>query len=1204
MSKRRVLLGLLLVVLTVDVRATIDNDPLWRQVSSIDLKADLVEANIGGRAALCSWVEKNKTTVLVGVKSKHPVDIKNKNKIYSIKKLVYSLGNQEPIITDTDISLEFIPRTILRTSSGILYLTANTAINSAWRDHFDIKDVKSTSFEQQRIRLASPESLNGGVWVSIDNGDKWVELTDISGKGIMNAGYIASYKPIGTNGTVDETAVRVGGAGISSREIICFKNENSANEHDNNKKSGSSRIQKLDDTHYFVISTVFDKIQGKASDDPIITRIGELPIDYYGMDSGKSAIRFSYVIDSYGCHGGGRDHAKVAKLGFETPIFDTPCSATDTIKTEDRQLGTDCRVKIKGSDSPKYLYHYGNTNGCFPDGYWRIIHRNHKGELDPFVSDQGKGYKNDYDSDNDSKNPTKDKYRNCVVSYDNSGLFLTKIHLSKEKQNTENTVEAYLGAIGDAKAPGKYFSNPQEVVAQYNGFMAIADSQQQIYIKSSRTDDDFHVTNFDTGALGRVMIAGVQPLDWHSTEDEIARYNGRLIAFGQLRNKFLVKLYMRATTAEISYTTVGDKEALDYKITGEPYAKVKLWWQKANEEDIFTELTYEKINANDVSIVDSSEIIIGKDGIFNSTEPYLPKAIGNYRLIASAVVGGFYCDYDQQLKRMSSVSNSESINVVPQVVPSISMASITQTQFWYDNESDARDIIKAIPVISGEEFLIRVNWIANFPKEGSLIWEQDNVVLFTDPLGNPGKGQKTHNFTFKNDGPEFKQQTIAVKVVAGDKEDKKTFNITVEPKLGAPTITIANSKHDVIFKNGTHNICDSKVIDLKIAAKGEIVWQRSMPHLTMWDKQFTKDKTNTLQTLQLIAGPTLHDDPCFSDLNNSDKDQWIFGDWKADRLVNHEKDNSYDIKSALHGKTKLELLSQDFMLIDARRPYLYIAAAKNAEADTKLTLILKCYNNKRNHIGDISLPEATITNIWSSYGAIIDGKDTVINKQSRKYLWPKDAVFVKIAIKLPESNKDGAYLSAVRLMELSQETLEILADDDRLSTSDDPWALANLWDNEVGRYTLSHSIERNYKAELKSGHQNATSEEIAVKVWSKIFFTKYALSNAAGNDLEIDADPDKPIVVRISTDDEAKLYIVSTDSERTWERTTEPDNESTWKKENDQTGRYYNIETAYKDEEFFVRAKARVKDTNNACQDQIKYSRIFKIVITKAKEEL
>lgn len=86
----------------------------------------------------------------------------------------------------------------------------------------------------------------------------------------MHAGYMACYKSLNVDGIVDKTAVRVGGAGISSTEIACFRDENSAKAFQKNTErlpTGTdpdvfkTLIQPLDNKYYFVISTVADKIQ-------------------------------------------------------------------------------------------------------------------------------------------------------------------------------------------------------------------------------------------------------------------------------------------------------------------------------------------------------------------------------------------------------------------------------------------------------------------------------------------------------------------------------------------------------------------------------------------------------------------------------------------------------------------------------------------------------------------------------------------------------------------------------------------------------------------------------------------------------------------------------------------------------------------------------------------------------------------------------
>jgi hypothetical protein len=176
MSKIRMLLGFLLIALAIEAQAAIDTKSAWHQVSAINLGKDLVEAHIGGRAALCSWVDEKpeskdengvvvtksegKTTIVVGVKD-------NKD-TFGIKKLVYSLDKGEPIVTYAQINTKgFTPRSIVRTSNGVLYLTANKGINVAWSEHVS---------EGMTTDLTSPKSLIGGVWVSVDDGDKWVEL--------------------------------------------------------------------------------------------------------------------------------------------------------------------------------------------------------------------------------------------------------------------------------------------------------------------------------------------------------------------------------------------------------------------------------------------------------------------------------------------------------------------------------------------------------------------------------------------------------------------------------------------------------------------------------------------------------------------------------------------------------------------------------------------------------------------------------------------------------------------------------------------------------------------------------------------------------------------------------------------------------------------------------------------------------------------
>ena len=114
MSKFLVPLGFLSLVLAIDIQAATSKGPSWREVSFTTLDnstVSLIEPNIGGRAAFCSWIVedkdsgKNATNILVGI-------IKGNGKC-GINKLVYNLSKKDPTITSVDIDLNgFRPRAI------------------------------------------------------------------------------------------------------------------------------------------------------------------------------------------------------------------------------------------------------------------------------------------------------------------------------------------------------------------------------------------------------------------------------------------------------------------------------------------------------------------------------------------------------------------------------------------------------------------------------------------------------------------------------------------------------------------------------------------------------------------------------------------------------------------------------------------------------------------------------------------------------------------------------------------------------------------------------------------------------------------------------------------------------------------------------------------------------------------------------------
>ena len=1188
MSKLRVFVGIMAVVAVIGTQAS---EPSWHEVSSITTKDKLVQANQGGRAALCSWVNESdsKTTLLVG--------IKNTGGKCGISKLIYSLDKHEPIVTAAEIDLKgFIPRTILRTSSGTLYLVANSGTDSDWLEHWSDPNAKGKLKE----RLIRPEvlleSLLGGVWISIDDGNNWIELNGVGNKAIMNAGYIACHRPAGISIASNDTVIRVGGAGISSTEITCFDNKESAEQYqkitERRRKDDvaiNSRLQGIDSTHYLVISTVFDKIQGNPiGNDPLLTRIGELPINSDGTDSQRSTIRFNYGTNGQGCHARhGRQWTGAIDVGFGTPIFDDYCNKLN-VQTIMSKAGRDCGA----NSNPKFNYHYGDTNvKCFPNGYYYYENRDSSGELKEHGSSNG-------------KNDTKDKYHNCVVTYDNTGLFLTK--LTSQNPQKQHVVEAYFNKIDqDLKKPSglKTFLNPQEVVAQYDGFMAVVTQGKLVHIRKSSLDSKSHPfgeTIFDSNNIERVMIAGVNPLDWHSIRNDKERYNGRLIAIGQLHDELRIKLYMQATQPSIKLKTIDDTQTvIAYKITGEPYAKIKYWWQKADNGQ-FAPLTRNNID----SIVDKGEIDLDKNGCRESTTSYRPNASGKYRLITSAVVGGFYVDIDTEQPNNIGIS-SEVTDVTVNQAQNYEPLAIINPRFKINNVSTDYVNNQVINVNTGESVYFEVTAVNNSPNTNMLRWHLNDEKEGEDSFTESSKILDKY-ITFDNEGTSEVNRIVKATLDAHGKDQVvQTFTVTVNPKLITPVITSDDHYphfEKSIQKLDNDNVCDSSIISLKTTINGDVAWHRA------FDSERLPNTEELItgpihRVLQVISGPALNDDPeCYCP-----SDDWLFpSDWKA-TSVNSKKDKGYGIYNALQGTTAGMLCNKNLILIDSRCSYLYIAAARNAEDGTKLTLILECYNNKKKKLKNITLPEATLTDTWSSFGAIINGPD-------KKYPWPNNTTFVKLVINLPASKKDtdGAQVSVIRLVEMPKETIELLNyyNDSLPKTTNDQWSLVNLWDDLVRRKAETHmlKISSDYYAVADKDRQTTQSKTFMVTAWPKIFFTRYS-TDPNSILFEPNKDPAEPIVITVKNDGLSRLILrVSPlrDTELTWERAKKFNKDPDWVKDDSHKDNpsYYIIKKFDKNNTYFLRCRAEIKDPDSPCKGSFAYSRVFKIVIAVESKEL
>jgi hypothetical protein len=1119
LMKIRIFLGFLLAVVAIDVRAT-DNKASWRQVAP-HIKLDpLVEANIGGRAALCSWVEENKTTVLVGTK--------NKDGKHGIKKLVYSLGEQEPKDTDSEIELEkFIPRTILRTNSGILYLTANSGIDDDWSEYW----------EKNSRLITAPKSLKGGVWASVDNGNSWTELIeeygwfkdklkiDLNTKhyNIMNAGYIACYKQVDTTTAIDNSSIRVGGAGVKSIEITCFKDKVDADKYkdivdkllNDIKSDFKHSLLKLDEKHYFVISVAVDFKKSALRKDnsfqnPLLVRIGELPTEIGGTILKDNILRFNYFSANTrkkksGLHLGGSTDSLGDLYAAGTPLFDN--SNPEHLITTEQYLRVD---KIMG----QFAQQSKNTNLTIPADCYKL-------PTEKTVVING-------------------KYRHCTVSYDNTGLILTGKWQPSNKSNDDATVpfdgvSVYFDSVAQTKFNQKYaktFNRPQEVVAQHKGFMAVTaqdGNDLQVHI-ANKNSFEANAEPFDKKFnASRIMITGVNHLGWYSEKSDIEKYNGRLLALGQSdsesygkfdkerRKSTLLKLYMRPTQVKIE----NDCALIKNTITGEPYAKIKYWLQRSDSDKGFSSITQKQaIEGNSPSIVKSATLTLNEYGI--AEIKYTALTSGYYRLVASAVIGGFYCDYEEianediDFNKVGSTSDfvpillkdvkSDGLSVTHKVYGKKEVVS-----FKYDkqdviaNDRSSKAPMKTIVELCPNSDVVFDSGFS--PKNVTVDWSTNNKTtsgFSTTKQYFENKANKSALYNIKYSLTEPctapKAGTITVKVFPELKKPIVSQSITADKEIKETKLSIPASEHYTQ------------------------IWQ--LKDTAYADKWHNVSSNNVLVVPHLASLPVLNPNPNF-DAKSQKPDSRATDGWSTNGWVAIRANDLFGVKGALMGPNAHTLESEDFIMVDSSLSYLYIAAAKNAEAGTNLTLAIECYDKNKKHKGKVTLPEATITDAWSSYGAIIGGQYTkidkqdtkypllkylvknnqnteclwlkkgiVIDNQDQKYQWPKGTTFVKLAINLPKSNDSsrGAYVSAVRLMELPKDTrtaLETYVANTLWKNQD--FGIAKAWDACVGYNTADGKLKTNtYRVTTTDKHCGTNeSETEEIKIDPKFYFEGY-----------------------------------------------------------------------------------------------------------------
>lgn len=1113
------------------VSASVNESTSWLQVAPIVLEERLVEANPGGRAALCSWIneDKHETTILVAVK--------NKFGNHGIKKLVYTLTESKPKITSTNINLkQFIPRTILRTDGGILYLTANSGIDDNWSD--------LVSGTQLRNR---PKPLEGSVWVSSDNGNNWIELEDGKNNGIMNASYMACYKT-DTEGAVGATTIRVGGVGIASTEITCFISKENADKYKNSLNKLLKETYKGYDTKlifsnvqsdprlglHFVIATSMDSAlikEAKKANNPLFTRIGELPIDSNGTDLKYNIINFRYnslLLYGHkkkdGLFRGRKTIGTVVALG--TPIFGDYSSQS----------------RVNNIDYSKYEVniddgeHTDSEGGNFAvaNGYYYFTGKSDEPEING-------------------------KYRNCVVTYDNTGLMLT----GEWRPIGLNGIMAYFGSVDEIKSNhsnAKPISSPQEVVAQYNGFMAVAhgDGADGLQVSISKNndfintkfDDKMHDYNkkeiYEDVSVNRLMLSGINSLGWHSDKNIINKYNGKLIAIGQFNEKIcdqtLLKLHMAPTVITVSK----DCAYINGQLVGEPYARVKYWWQRSTNGNSFVPLTYDSIKDQDI-FVESGEVFLDSNGKAN-IEHVLQNS-GYYRLIASAIVGGFYCD--REIPTTNSVINFNNIGSVSKVIeitlrgftianPSMTYANngMNHTAIMTKSTPNRNDscVVKTKiasiflesfkPKRKDESLFFKANDILSVCPNSDIFFStsilptNSSVNWLLDDHSLPCSATNcTHNFMdngeHNNAGNHIVQ--FVLNEMCGPAGMKGYFNIKVPSILEKPIIIRSNfdNKNNHQTKYQIEGIKHT-ILSVAPSKNYTQVWKVKNNSSADWD--ILSERTS-LMAPHIASRPALNPNPSFDDRLNG----WLAGDWV---VVN---DNTSGVSKVLMGTSAHKLFSDNFISVDAKRNYLYIAAARATEDNMELTLSVECYGKDKQKLADINLPKEVLTNAWSSYGGLIN--------KDKNYLFPTGTVFVKLALHLPESTQleTGTYVSAIRLIEIPEETqlaLKSYIDNTIKWNHTEFSSIAKCWDCLVGRNaTGNEKVENCYKvitADSNGCMTTSESDEICIAVEKQVYFHSYTAHIINNDDyessiLKLDPDLDKYMTATVNDQQDLKL---------------------------------------------------------------------------------
>jgi hypothetical protein len=815
---------------------------LWHYVAGPDISklGNLVEPNTGNRAALYSWVDEGKhtTTLLVGTK--------NLRGDHCIRKMVYSLsqpGTPEYSLPFT-IGNELIPRNIFRSPEGVVYLIANNGNKgndrkggvwasldngTSWEkvgNHINdghiafytklLNNQKTTIIRVGVPGRESTEIVVTDIDSALENYKEEIQYSgcfdpkSISSKDQFRVYKVASFTTVsdGATGSVaaDSSAteqvgeVVVGHDGAIQYGLPILSAKMVRTEVEPTEPVGCRDALVINKIDLKKMVTNLEAAKTKNCE----RLCGEL--NFYKENPMYFKLQAFYDKQIEYVN-------KIIKYSYDNTSSNDPNSLPALREEKDKIHNNELGILQNSKSALEALIEASKKVGCSNVSKFKAFIDEYKTELtkvEQQITDKKQEIDNHASTMVDACDKTPDPtfvqqlemnllgqkcdYNRCVATYDNSGFIV-----SADKGNTTVSDVLNCNPVNhDTQIFTHHsYSQPQEVIAQSDGSMAVVSGGNHIDISTDKSVSgdcqNIKNTSFYKCKTERVMITGVHPTLCLSDDATTKNppYNGMFLALGQHSETKTASLglYMAPIATEISnkYCWLSKNE-IHGKLTGEPTAKV-IWWlqKKASNSDSYDDIPAVDNNKKNVITIklDNNKtltVYIGELDKQGKKEILINNNIGRkeaYRLMASTVVGGFVCD------RM----NNDPGKILSSTYKNIGVST--------------KDVSLIANVANG----LKVDNSDSLCPRDKNVWQVDNIKkVINDPEKNSPVNSEIVN-TNENDSEDLK----------GYNEETKKFIQDVKNEISVIQKETANSTNNAnqrvinnINVNGSNNSFTSK----------------------------------------------------------------------------------------------------------------------------------------------------------------------------------------------------------------------------------------------------------------------------------------------------------------------------------------------------------------------------------------------------------